>query len=406
MAHRARTSTYLTFGLLLTSVILLVHASYFTLPPVWEEAYWSWQDWPPTVVVRVAMLLTGALTSLGAFLLAIELCGSLSGVPALFAVAALAASPMFYMQTMLVLPAMPATLCVTYGLWFAVRRRWLSAALCLAALAGLIAFTAPLFHFQTGLPGARPFAVGLARRLFILLLADGHFVATAGLLLALISGRLRRRRWAIAGGFCAAWFLFCLLCAPKSDRELLPILPVLFTAAVAGFHTLPQTWRHLACGLLLVSLVAGLCWHPFNLPFPMENSLALGDSAELHKMAAVYLESHAASRTICAAAPMSDELTRPELGYVTRRLNVTTTCTAQTPPSYYVRFSHYWEAPGSLMQHGKARAALRSLLNVESPLSADEVARTFGLQLLTRMEREGQSVEIYGRYLSTRNMLE
>ncbi|HEY3443743.1 MAG TPA: hypothetical protein VGK29_23500 [Paludibaculum sp.] len=406
MPRPVRTSTYLTFAILLSVVVLLAHASYFTMPPVWDEVPWPWGNWPPVPVVRTAVLLTAALTTLGAFLLAIELCGSLPGVPAIFAVAALAASPLFYMQSVLVLPAMPATLCATFGLWFAVRRRWLGVAVCAAVLAALIGFTAPLFHFRGGLPGYRSFAAGLARRLFVLFVADGHLVATAGLMLALSSGRLRRRRWAIAGAFCAAWFVLCLLCLPRSDRELLPILPVLFTAAVAGFHTLPQKYRHPACGLLLASLVAGLFWHPFNLPFPLENSLALGESADLHRRAAVYLEGHAGNHSICAAAPMLDELSRPELGYVTRQLNVTSTCTAQTPPDFYVRFSPYWETPDSLMQHGSARAALRNLLAVESPLSSGEVSRTFGLQLLTRMEREGQSVEIYGRYLSNRKILE
>jgi hypothetical protein len=103
---------------------------------------------------------------------------------------------------------------------------------------------------------------------------------------------------------------------------------------------------------------------------------------------------------------MWDELTRPELGYVARGLNVTRNCTARTPADIYVRFAPYWEAPGSLMQHGTARAALRSLLSVESPLSPEEITGTFGLPLVTRMEREGQWVEIYGRYLNTRKMLE
>jgi len=406
MPRPVRASTYLTFAILLAGVILLAHASYFTMPPVWDEVAWPWGHWPPVPVVRTAALLTAALTTLAAFLLAIELCGSLPGVPAVFAVAALAASSLFYMQSVLVLPPMPATLFATFGLWFAVRRRWLGATVCAAALAVLIGFTAPLFHFRAGMPGLRSLAAGLARRLFVLFVADGHIVATAGLLLAVISGRLRRRRWAIAGAFCAAWFVLCLFCVPKSDRELLPILPVLFTAAIAGFHTLPQKFRHPACGLLLASLVAGLFWHPLNLPFPMENSLALGESVDLHRRATVYLEGHAGNHSICAASPMLEELARPELGYVTRRLNVIPTCTAQAPPDFYVRFSPYWETPDSLTQHPRARAALRSLLAVESPLSSGEVTRTFGLQLLTRMEREGQSVEIYGRYLSNRKMLE
>ena len=406
MPRPVRTSTYLTLGLLLTGFILLIHASYFTLPPVWDEVYWSWRNWPPLPMVRTFALLTAAFTALGAFLLAVELCGSLPGVPALFAVAALAASPLFYLQSVLVLPAMPATLCTTFGLWFAARRRWLQAAACAAALVLVIAFTAPLFHFRTSIPGARSFALAIARRLFVLFVADGHFVASAGLILALISGRLQRRRWKIAGAFCTAWFIFCLFCRPRSDRELLPILPVLFTAAIVGFHTLPQARRNLACTLLILSLTASLFLHPLNLPFPMENSLALGDSAELHRRAAAYLESHAPTRSICATTPMFDELSRPELGYVTRPLNVMRECSSQMPPDLYVRYSSYWEAPGTLMVHGSARSTLRTLLDVHSPLTPEEVEKTFGLRLLTRMERDGQLVEIYGRYFNTRKTLE
>ena len=406
MARPVRTSTYLTFALLLTGIVFLTHANFLTLPPVWDEVVWPWRQWPPLLVVRIAMLLIAALTALGAFLLAIELCGSLPGVPALFAVVALAASPMFYMQSLLVLPAMPATLCAVFGLWFAVRRRWLPAALCALALAGLVASTAPFFHFRTSLPGARSFALAIARRLFIVFVADGHIVATLGLLLALRSGRLRRRRWFIAGAFCAAWFLLSLLSVPKTDRELLPILPVLFIAAVAGFHTLAQTPRHLACGTLVASLAAGLFWHPMNLPFPLENSLALADSAHLHQRAAAHLELHAQERVICAPSPMADELTRTELGYVTRPLNVIRDCNVQTPVDIYVRFVPYWEAPGSLMRHGTARSLFRYLFEEESPLSPEEIDTTFKLQMTERMEREGQWVEIYARYRNTRNMLE
>ena len=406
MPRPARPSTYLTFALLFAGILFLTHANFFSLPPVWDEVIWPWRQWPPVLVMRIAMLFIAALTALGAFLLAIELCGSLAGVPALFAVAALAASPIFYMQSILVLPPMPTTLCAVFGLWFAVRRRWLPAALCLAALAGLVSTTAPLFHFRTGLPGARSLAVALARRLFMLFVADGHIIATIGLLIALLSGRLRRRRWFIAGGFCAAWFVLCLLCVPKSDRELLPILPVLFTAAVAGFHTLAPTPRHLACGALVAALTASLFWHPLNLPFPMENSLALGDSAELHQMTAAYLERQPQGSAICAASPMWDQLTRPELGYVSRSLNVIRECNAQTPATIYVRFTPYWAAPGSLMQHGSAQATLRSLFAVESPLSPEQITRNFGLQLTARLERDGQWVEIYVPYFKTRKTLE
>ena len=102
-------------------------------------------------------------------------------------------------------------------------------------------------------------------------------------------------------------------------RYLLPALALFYIALAEWLIRLPKPGLWAAgCAAWLV---AGWFWNP-PYPFPYEDNLAYAQFVRLHQAAARELESLPLPGPIYTAWPATDELTRPELGYVTRPLPV------------------------------------------------------------------------------------
>lgn len=432
--RQTRPSTYVTFGLLAAVLVFGSHALLLTTPWFWDEAgsaipaafaiydtgHWAtphavplyiaaaWKlTGPSEAAARCAMLLLASLTLFGAFVLAVELCGSLRGVPAFAAAGLLAVSPLFFTQAFLATPAIPLTLCAVFTLWLALSRRYVLAALAAALFLLVLAFSGPLFSLSAAiLRHPIQLSIVLARRLYFLFVANLHFLGLAGIALAWHAGSLRRRRWAIAGAFSLAWLIFSCFRTDILERDLLPILPIFYTAAVVGFHSLSPKLNVLATGALIAGLIAGLFINPPFWPFPYENNLALADFTRLQRQTATWLAEKAPNKAIATAWPLSDALIRPRLGYVGRRMLVLrlpdlTAATVQEIPKdtidIFVRYSRDWDPPLTLYSNKYLRYASRYYFNYRPIASPEEIEQRLGLHLLMAWERGGQWVEVYGK---------
>ena len=332
-------------------------------------AAWRVAGYAPAVT-RCAMLLLASFALLAAFLLAGELLGDAGGGRARLAAALLAVSPLFVAQAMLAQLDAPATLLSTLAFLFFLRKRFrLSVAVCVALVlvketgilvplvcAGWLAYerrwreaalyVAPglalcawivLLAMRTGhLMGNAEFAsynlyqqlhplrllATLLRRLYFILFANFHWLGTAAAALAWrATGVFRTRAWRVAGVLVAAHVAaFTVLGGAVLERYLLPIMPIVYAAMAAGIFLLGRAPR-LVCGLgLWAGLVACNFVNP-PYPFTLEDNLAFTDFLKLHQAAAEYLVRLDPNIRVDSLWPLTAEISRPELGFISRGLD-------------------------------------------------------------------------------------
>jgi 4-amino-4-deoxy-L-arabinose transferase-like glycosyltransferase len=334
------------------------------LAAVWSVAGYS------IVATRAAMLLLASVAVLVAFLLAIELSRNVRGAPALVAVILLCASPLFFAQAMLAELDMPAMLftCLAlllfvqekirlaalactalvlvketglivpalFGAWLLYERRRRDAAWFLLPAAALSAWFVALASSTGHLFGNAEFTrynlfyplhpvrflLALARRLYYLFFQDFHWIGTIAIIQGWRAGLFATRSWRIAWLVVWAHVLFLSLTGGAVlERYLLPVLPVVYTAMLAGI-SLYRPALKIACEVgLLAGLIAGNFWNP-PYPFPFENNLAFTDFVELQRAAAEFVERDYRGAPVATAWPLSSALRRPELGYVGQALTV------------------------------------------------------------------------------------
>jgi len=167
--------------------------------------------------------------------------------------------------------------------------------------------------------------IGLAllRRCWQLVGYNGTWLLSLLALLAVWRGRrgagasAAPRAWL---ALVAAYLLFhAAIGGAVLARYLLPAQALYFIWLAEQIQRLPRAGGWVAgCAAFLV---VGWFWNP-PYPFPYEDNLAYVQFIRLHQAAAQYLEQHPPSGPVWTAWPATDELSRPELGYVTRPLPV------------------------------------------------------------------------------------
>ena len=108
--------------------------------------------------------------------------------------------------------------------------------------------------------------------------------------------------------------LFSVLGGALLTRYLLPMYPLVLLVAVSTFYRRVPYWQTLA----LFSAAAFLAGIFINPPyrFAPEDNLEYARVVHLHMAGIAQLNKQAAGSTVLTAWPVSDELTKPELGYV------------------------------------------------------------------------------------------
>ncbi len=108
--------------------------------------------------------------------------------------------------------------------------------------------------------------------------------------------------------------LFSVLGGALLTRYLLPLYPLILLLCVSTWRRRVQQWGWLVA-LTAVAFLAGIFVNP-PYRFAPEDNLSYRDMIQLQQHAITQLFHHAPHATVLTAWPASDELTKPELGYV------------------------------------------------------------------------------------------
>ena len=114
--------------------------------------------------------------------------------------------------------------------------------------------------------------------------------------------------------------LFSVLGGALLTRYLLPMYPLVLLVAVSTFYRRVPYWQGLAV-LSAVAFLVGLFVNP-PYGFAPEDNLAYARVIRMHQSGISELTKHYPGATILTAWPMTDELSRPELGYVKQAWDV------------------------------------------------------------------------------------
>jgi len=432
------------------------HSAPPTIHPPGVLAYlalaWAAAGFHPWVT-RVAMLLVAAGALMAAFLLAIELSREVRGVPAFLVAALVFLCPVFFAQSVLAQLDLPAMLFTTLALLWFVQNRLLAAAAACAALVMVketgavvplvfavwllhekrmreslwfFASLAPLAAWAVAVRSATGSWIGsnaflqynvldplqptrilaaLGRRLYYLFFANFHWMGTQAILLAWRTSRIfRSRAWRISIWLAAAHIaIVTLLGGAVLERYLLPILPILYTAMVAGLALLRSKPRLVCSAILLAGVAAGNLINPFY-PFPYENNLAFSDYVKLHSQAAEFLARRYPEARIASVWPMTAEVHRPELGYVNRALRIErlpdlSAGTLQRLDWHRVDvlvvYSRHWDPSLNLLRWGPIGWLANHFTRSAEDVSATEAFSMVPLPNQAHFERRGQWVDVY-----------
>ena len=107
---------------------------------------------------------------------------------------------------------------------------------------------------------------------------------------------------------------FSVLGGALLTRYLLPMYPLVLVLAVSTFHRRVRYWQLLSAFSAAAFVVALFINPPYG--FAPEDNLTYAHVIRLHQQAIRQLTSRYPGSTVLTAWPVSDELTRPELGYV------------------------------------------------------------------------------------------
>jgi hypothetical protein len=181
---------------------------------------------------------------------------------------------------------------------------------------------------------------------------------------------------------------FSILGGALLTRYLLPMYPLILLVAVSTFHRRMRYWPLLTAFSAAAFLVALFINPPYG--FAPEDNLTYASVIRLHQQAIGQLTTrfpgtHENGPTVLTAWPMTDELTRPELGYVkspfpVARLEDFTAAqvaqAAQDPGSYSTAllFSTKDE-PAALPFHLNSPAVEQQYFGQHKDLSPIEIAR-------------------------------
>ncbi len=115
---------------------------------------------------------------------------------------------------------------------------------------------------------------------------------------------------------------FSLIGGALLTRYLLPLYPLVLLVAVSTFRRRLREWTALVA-LTAAAFIVGLFVNP-PYRFAPEDNLEYATVIRLHQAAVEEIVTHFPGATVLTAWPASDELRKPELGYVTAPVRVVT----------------------------------------------------------------------------------
>jgi hypothetical protein len=194
--------------------------------------------------------------------------------------------------------------------------------------------------------------------------------------------------------------LFSVIGGALLTRYLLPLYPLMLLLCVNTWRRRLRYWPALAL-LTAIAFIAGLRLNP-PYHFAPEDNLAYADVIRLHQQAIGQIVRQYPNATVLTAWPGTDELSKPELGYVRKPVPVVKIDNfslpeiqkaAQSTEAYSVAFpfSTKYDPPNLPFSLGPKSEALDSrFFDFHHDLSPERIARLLGGQLVWEGDRHGQ----------------
>jgi hypothetical protein len=185
---------------------------------------------------------------------------------------------------------------------------------------------------------------------------------------------------------------------------LLPIYPLVLLVAVSTFYCRVPYWQ----GLTVFSAAAFVLGLFVNPPYGYapEDNLAYTHVVRLHEAGIAQLNARYSGATVLTAWPMSDELSRPELGYLKQPYEVYTlknftaasiAHAAAEPEKFSAAlvFSTQIDPESRIFTLGSESKAMdERYFGLHHGLPPEEIARELGGKLVWKQEDEGQWIAL------------
>jgi hypothetical protein len=220
--------------------------------------------------------------------------------------------------------------------------------------------------------------------------AEGHQRARIG----------NAAKWRIAALLVANTVLFSVLGGALLTRYLLPMFPLVLLVAVTTLYRRVPLWHGIAM-LSAAAFVAGLFVNP-PYGFAPEDNLAYAHVVRLHLAGIAQLKKQFPASTVMTAWPMSDELTKPELGYLKEPFAVyrledfseaQILRAAQEPEAYSTALVFSTKAEPKRPLPGLASGWMEEkFFGLHHDLEPEQIARQLGGTLVWKKEDQGEWV--------------
>jgi 4-amino-4-deoxy-L-arabinose transferase-like glycosyltransferase len=198
--------------------------------------------------------------------------------------------------------------------------------------------------------------------------------------------------------------LYSVLGGALLTRYLLPLYPLVLLVAVTTFYRRVPYWHALA-GFSAVAFVLGIFINP---PYGIapEDNLTYARVIRLHQAGIRQLDAHYPGATVLSAWPLSDELTRPELGYLSQPYAVYLVpdftaaglaLAADEPEKYSAAlvFSTKYDPHSSFFTLGaRSRAADERYFGLHHDLPPEVIARQLHGDLVWQKQDHGQWIAL------------
>ena len=208
--------------------------------------------------------------------------------------------------------------------------------------------------------------------------------------------------------------LFSVLGGALLTRYLLPMYPLVLLLAVSTFYRRVPFWQAMAV-FSAAAFVAALFINP-PYGFAPEDNLAYAHVIRLQQQGIAQLNKRYPGSAVLSAWPMTDELTRPELGYVKQPFDVYKLEDFTAPQidraadeagkySAALVFSTKYDPPHPLLSLGaKSQELDEKYFGLHHDLPPEEIARRLGGQLVWESSDQGQWVALirFERVLAAR----
>ena len=198
--------------------------------------------------------------------------------------------------------------------------------------------------------------------------------------------------------------LFSVLGGALLTRYLLPMYPLILLLAVTTFYRRVPYWHALAA-FSAAAFIAGIFINP-PYGFAPEDNLTYARVIRLHQAGIRQLDARYPGATVLSAWPLSDDLDRPELGYLTQPYAVYLVpdftaaglaFAAEEPEKYSAAlvFSTKFDPHSSIFTLGtRSRAADELYFGLHHDLAPEEIARELHGDLVWQQQDHGQWIAL------------